>query len=82
MKCLNAMFSELETQVKARLAGAGEDWHTPGYLTRRGRKRGSGLTLFNLYLWNIKQSERISLAMSKARDKVSVQHSSCAQGGF
>lgn len=82
MKLFKATFSELETQAKAKLAGVGEDWHTPGYLTRRDRKCGSDLTLCNLCLWNIKQAERVSLAMSKARGKVSVQHSSCAQGGF
>lgn len=45
MKCSNTVFSELETQAKARLAGAGEDWHTLGCLTRRSRKCGSGLTV-------------------------------------
>lgn len=39
------MFSELETQTKARLTGAGKDWHTLGYLTRRSKERGSGLTV-------------------------------------
>lgn len=69
MMCFDIVFSQLETQVKARLAEVGEDWHIPGYLTRRGRKHGSGLTLCNLYLWKIKQAEGISLTMSKARDK-------------
>lgn len=78
MKCFNTMFSELETEAKARLAGAGEDWHTLGYLTRRGVKCGSGLTLCNLCL----RAEHMFLAVSKARDKVSIQHSSCAPGGF
>jgi len=68
MKGLNAMFRELEAQVKARLAGAGEDWHTPGYLTRRGRKHGSGLTLCDVFV--------------EIKRQVSIQHSSCAQGGF
>lgn len=45
MECFNTMFSELETQARARLAGAGEDWHTLGYITKKGRKRGSGLTV-------------------------------------
>lgn len=45
MECFNTMFSELETQARARLAGAGEDWHTLGYLTKKSRKRGSGLTV-------------------------------------
>lgn len=69
VKCFNTMFSDLEVQVKARLAGAGEDWHTPGYLTRRDRKHSNDLTLCNLYLWNIKQAEDIYLAISKAREK-------------
>lgn len=46
MECFNTMFSELETQARARLAGAGEDWHNAlGYLTKKNRKHGSGLTV-------------------------------------